>query len=117
MANDIAVSTGRVFETWITASASYDVNENVSLFVEGKNLGVPGFDLETKAYLGLADSKVSAYDVANSYVYLGASADVTRAIGTGAKVGLGVNWAYNTDGQAATSGSVAWLKAYANFKF
>ena len=84
---------------------------------EGKNLGVPGFDLETKAYLGLADSKVSAYDVANSYIYLGASADVTRAIGTGAKVGLGVNWAYNTDGQAATSGSVAWLKAYANFKF
>jgi hypothetical protein len=85
--------------------------------VEGKNLGVPGFDLETKAYLGLADSKVSTYDAANSYVYLGASADVTRAIGTGAKVGLGVNWAYNTDGQAATSGSVVWLKAYANFKF
>ncbi len=84
---------------------------------EGKTLGVPGFDLETKAYLGLADSKVSTYDVANSYVYLGASADVTRAIGTGAKVGLGVNWAYNTDGQTATSGSVAWLKAYANFKF
>jgi len=87
---------------------------------EGKNLGVPGFDLETKAYLGLADSKNTVSDggdVANSYVYLGASADVTRAIGTGAKVGLGVNWAYNTDGQAATSGSVAWLKAYANFKF
>jgi len=84
---------------------------------EGKNLGVPGFDLETKAYLGLADSKVTNYDVANSYVYLGASADVTRAIGTGAKVGLGVNWAYNTDGQAATSGSNVWLKAYANFKF
>ncbi len=84
---------------------------------EGKTLGVPGFDLETKAYLGLADSKASTYDVANSYVYLGASADVTRAIGTGAKVGLGVNWAYNTDGQAATSGSVVWLKAYANFKF
>jgi len=84
---------------------------------EGKTLGVPGFDLETKAYLGLADSKVSTYDVANSYVYLGASADVTRAIGTGAKVGLGVNWAYNTDGQTKTSGSVAWLKAYANFKF
>lgn len=85
--------------------------------IEGKNLGVPGFDLETKAYLGLADSKVSTYDVANSYVYLGASADVTRTIGTGAKVGLGVNWAYNTDGQAATSGSAVWLKAYANFKF
>ncbi|MEY4402624.1 MAG: hypothetical protein RIR91_659 [Verrucomicrobiota bacterium] len=84
---------------------------------EGKNLGVPGFDLETKAYLGLADAKASSYDVANSYLYLGASADVTRAIGTGAKVGLGVNWAYNTDGQAATAGSSFWLKAYANFKF
>jgi hypothetical protein len=84
---------------------------------EGKNLGIPGFDLETKAYLGLADSKASSHDVANSYIYLGASADVTRAIGTGAKVGLGVNWAYNTDGQTATAGKTVWLKAYANFKF
>lgn len=84
---------------------------------EGKNLGIPGFDLETKAYVGLADSKASSHDVANSYIYLGASADVTRAIGTGAKVGLGVNWAYNTDGQAQTSGKTVWLKAYANFKF
>ena len=84
---------------------------------EGKNLGVPGFDLETKAYLGLADAKATTHDVANSYLYLGASADVTRAIGTGAKVGLGVNWAYNTDGLAQTSGSSLWLKAYANFKF
>ncbi|PHX58713.1 MAG: hypothetical protein CK522_02745 [Opitutia bacterium] len=84
---------------------------------EGKNLGIPGFDLETKAYLGLADSKASSHDVANSYIYLGASADVTRAIGTGAKVGLGVNWAYNTDGQAQTAGKTVWLKAYANFKF
>ena len=84
---------------------------------EGKNLGIPGFDLETKAYVGLADSKASSHDVANSYIYLGASADVTRAIGTGAKVGLGLNWAYNTDGQNATAGKTVWLKAYANFKF
>ena len=84
---------------------------------EGKNLGIPGFDLETKAYLGLADAKASSHDVANSYIYLGASADVTRAIGTGAKVGLGVNWAYNTDGQTETAGKTVWLKAYANFKF
>lgn len=87
---------------------------------EGKNLGIPGFDLETKAYVGLADSKntvSSGGDVANSYIYVGASADVTRAIGTGAKVGLGLNWAYNTDGQTATAGKTVWLKAYANFKF
>ena len=84
---------------------------------EGKNLGVPGFDLETKVYLGLADAKATSYDVANSYLYLGASADVTRTIGTGAKVGLGLNYAYNTDGQAKTAGSSLWLKAYANFKF
>lgn len=84
---------------------------------EGKDLGVPGFDLETKAYLGLVDAKATSYDVKNSYVYLGASADVTRRIGTGAKVGLGLSWAYNTDGQVKTSGSSAWLRAYANFKF
>jgi len=84
---------------------------------EGKSLGIPGFDLETKAYVGLADSKASSHDIANSYIYVGASADVTRAIGTGAKVGLGVNWAYNTDGQTATAGKTVWLKAYANFKF
>lgn len=84
---------------------------------EGKNLGVPGFDLETKAFVGLTDSNASSYDVANSYIYVGAYADVTRAIGTGAKVGLGVNWVYNTDGQAATAGKTVWLKAYASFKF
>jgi len=84
---------------------------------EGKNLGIPGFDLETKAYVGLADASKSSYDVANSYIYVGASADVTRAIGTGAKVGLGLNWTYNTDGQPKTDGKTIWLKAYANFKF
>lgn len=84
---------------------------------EGKNLGIPGFDLETKAYVGLVDAGNSSYDVANSYIYVGASADVTRAIGTGAKVGLGLNWTYNTDGQAKTDGKTVWLKAYANFKF
>jgi hypothetical protein len=111
-----------------TAYLYYDTDLKQTNFVvsankdfEGKDLGVPGFDLETKAYLGLVDSKAAtvnsvAFDK-NSYVYLGASADVTRRIGTGAKVGLGLNWAYNTDGQIKTSGSSVWLKAYANFKF
>jgi len=107
-----------------TAHLYYDTDLKQTNFVvsankdfEGKELGVPGFDLETKAYLGLVDAKNSKHDDANSYVYLGASADVTRRIGTGAKVGLGVNWAYNTDSQPLTSGSSVWLKAYANFKF
>ena len=38
--------------TWITASASYDVNENVSLFVEGKNLG----DEVMRSNLGRSDA-------------------------------------------------------------
>ncbi len=85
---------------------------------EGKDLGVPGFELETRAYLGLVDSKASRTDVANSYVYFGASADLVRQIGAGAKVGLGLSYAYNTDGQVVeTAGSAVWLKAYANFKF
>lgn len=86
-------------------------------FFEGKDFGIPGFELETRAYLGLVDAKASTTDVANSYVYFGASVDIVRQIGAGAKVGLGVNWAYNTDGQVQTAGSTAWLKAYANFKF
>lgn len=90
-------------------------------FFEGKDLGVPGFELETRAYLGLVDSKAATVDsvvfAKNSYIYLGASADVVRRIGAGAKVGLGLNWAYNTDGQTQTKGAAVWLKAYANFKF
>jgi len=107
-----------------TAYLYYDTDLKQTNFVvsgskdfEGKDLGLPGFELETKAYFGLVDAKASSVDVKNSYVYLGASADVTRRIGTGAKVGLGVSWAYNTDGQVQTSGSSAWLRAYANFKF
>ncbi len=116
----------KLSKAFLTPSAYlyYDTDLKQTNFVvsaqkdfEGKDLGVPGFDLETKAYLGLVDAKASDFDAKNSYAYLGASADVTRRIGTGAKVGLGVNWAYNTDGQAQTSGSSAWLKAYANFKF
>ncbi len=116
----------KLSKAFLTPSAYlyYDTDLKQTNFVvsaqkdfEGKDLGVPGFDLETKAYLGLVDAKATSYDVKNAYVYLGASADVTRRIGTGAKVGLGLNWAYNTDGQVKTSGSSVWLKAYANFKF
>jgi len=38
--------------TWVTASASYDLNENVTLFVEGKNLG----DEVMRSNLGRSDA-------------------------------------------------------------
>jgi len=37
--------------TWITASASWDVTKNVTLFIEGKNLG----DAVTRSNLGRSD--------------------------------------------------------------
>jgi hypothetical protein len=83
----------------------------------GGEIGLPGYDISTKIYAGSVDSSTSSYDNANSYVYAGASVDVTRTIGAGAVIGLGGHYAYNTDGQAKTSGGTTWYKAYANFRF
>ena len=55
--------------------------------------------------------------VKNAYTYIGASVDVTRAVGQGAVVGAGLNYAYNTDGQTAVQCPAAFLKVFANFKF
>jgi len=87
---------------------------------KGAELGLPGFDVVIKANLGLSDAKDAngtGGNAKNAYTYLGASVDVTRAIGQGAVVGAGLNYAYNTDGQTAVKGSAAFLKVFANFKF
>ncbi len=92
---------------------------------KGAELGIPGFDIVVKANLGLSDASdangdldvVPGTKVKNSYSYLGASVDVTRAVGQGAVVGAGLNYAYNTDGQTAVQNSAAFLKVFANFKF
>lgn len=87
---------------------------------KGAELGLPGFDVVVKANLGLSDAKDANGDgakVKNAYTYLGASVDVTRAVGQGAVVGAGLNYAYNTDGQAAVKSSATFLKVFANFKF
>jgi uncharacterized membrane protein YuzA (DUF378 family) len=83
----------------------------------GSSVGLSGFDIVTKVYGGYSNASASAYDVKNAYEYLGASADLTRAVGQGAVLGAGVNWAYNTDGRALTAGSSAWVRVFANFKF
>ena len=87
---------------------------------KGAELGLPGFDVVIKANLGLSDAKDAngtGGNAKNAYTYLGASVDVTRAVGQGAVVGAGLNYAYNTDGQTAVKGSAAFLKVFANFKF
>jgi len=87
---------------------------------KGAELGIPGFDVVVKANLGLSDASDAngnGGNAKNAYTYLGASVDVTRAVGQGAVVGAGLNYAYNTDGQAAVKGSAAFLKVFANFKF
>lgn len=87
---------------------------------KGAELGLPGFDVVVKANLGLSDAKDAngnGGNAKNAYTYIGASVDVTRAVGQGAVVGAGLNYAYNTDGQAAVKSSATFLKVFANFKF
>ena len=87
---------------------------------KGAELGLPGFDVVVKANLGLSDANDangSGAKVQNAYTYIGASVDVTRAVGQGAVVGAGLNYAYNTDGQAGVKSSASFLKVFANFKF
>lgn len=101
----------------------FTVDLAASKSFKGAELGLPGFDVVIKANLGLSDANDANGDldagakVKNAYTYIGASVDVTRAVGQGAVVGAGLNYAYNTDGQAAVKGSAAFLKVFANFKF
>jgi hypothetical protein len=83
----------------------------------GSMIGLSGFDIVTKVYGGLSDASASIYAARNSYGYLGASLDLTRQVGRGAELGVGANWAYNTDSQVKTSGSTVWTRVFANFRF
>lgn len=83
----------------------------------GSNIGLSGFDIVTKVYGGLSDASGSVYATKNAYGYLGASLDLTRQVGRGAELGVGANWAYNTDSQVKTAGSSVWARVFANFRF
>jgi hypothetical protein len=83
----------------------------------GSSIGLSGFDIVTKVYGGLSDASASTLAAKNSYGYLGASLDLTRQVGRGAELGVGANWAYNTDSQVKTSGSSVWTRVFANFRF
>lgn len=83
----------------------------------GSNIGLAGVDIVTKVYGGLSDASASVYATRNDYAYLGASLDLTRQVGRGAELGVGANWAYNTDSQAKTAGSAVWARVFANFRF
>jgi hypothetical protein len=83
----------------------------------GSSIGLSGLDIVTKVYGGLSDASASVYESRNSYGYLGASLDLTRQVGRGAELGVGANWAYNTDSQAKTAGSAVWARVFANFRF
>lgn len=83
----------------------------------GSHVGLAGFDVEAKVYGGLSDASDTAFATQNSYAYLGASLDLTRQVGRGAELGVGVNWAYNTDSQVKTAGGATWARVFANFRF
>lgn len=83
----------------------------------GSNIGLAGVDIVTKVYAGLSDASTSVYATRNDYGYLGASLDLTRQVGRGAELGVGANWAYNTDSQAKTAGGSLWARVFANFRF
>jgi hypothetical protein len=83
----------------------------------GANVGLAGFDIVSKVYAGYTHAGASSYDVKNAYEYVGASVDLVRAVGQGAVLGAGVNYAYNSDGRVQTGSSATWLRVFANFKF
>jgi hypothetical protein len=83
----------------------------------GSSVGLSGFDVVTKVYGGISDASTTGFAARNSYGYLGASLDLTRQVGRGAELGVGANWAYNTDSQVKTAGSSVWARVFANFRF
>jgi hypothetical protein len=85
--------------------------------IPGSTIGLSGFDVVTKVYGGLSEASASVYATKNSYGYVGASLDLTRQVGRGAELGVGANWAYNTDSQVKTAGSSVWARVFANFRF
>lgn len=125
---DDEVYLGVVFQAPLRPSAyvyySIDQQQVVAELALGKvisglGMGVTGYDFEIKAYAGLADARKvdDLAGVHNSYNYAGASLDLTRTIGLGSRVGVGVNYVYNHDHQEATKGADTWLRVFAGFRF
>ena len=83
----------------------------------GSNIGLSGCDIVSKFYGGITDASSTSFAARNSYGYLGASLDLTRQVGRGGELGVGANWAYNTDSQVKTAGSAVWARVFATFRF
>ncbi len=99
----------------------YTLDLAIKHTIKGASVGVPGVDFVLKANAGLTNADAvlltSSTTGKDSYLYIGGSADVVRAVGQGAEIGAGVNYAYNTDGLAQTHGSTWFAKVFVNFKF
>ena len=95
----------------------FTVEASGSKTFAGSSIGLPGFDLVAKVHGGVSDASVSVYAARKSYVYMGASLDLTRQIGRGAEFGVGANWVCNNDSQANAGSSAVWARVFANFRF
>lgn len=77
----------------------------------GQLIGANGFEISLAAYAGYLDSRryngnqraAGIERWYNAYAYAGGTADIAYNINPGAKVGVGVRYAYNNDGKGEDS--------------
>lgn len=109
--------TPSVYAYYSSELAQFTTEIAGSKTVAGSLVGLAGFDVVIKLYGGLTAARASVHAGPNSYSYLGASFDLTRQVARGSEIGIGLNFADNSDGQAQTSGSTVWTRVFANLRF
>ena len=92
----------------------------------GDEFGAAGFEVIVSAFAGYVQAeRANGYDVtpwANDYGYVGGSVDLAYAVSNTAKVGAGVRYAWNSDGNedvmnAANTDENFWYGIWAEFKY
>jgi len=91
-----------------------------SLYHYFKEVGPFKLDVTLRGFAGnlfANDALDDGSGAQNAYAYAGAGLDLSKPVGQGSVIGVGVNYAVNNDNLAATRNSQVWTGVFAKFRF
>lgn len=91
-----------------------------SLYHDFKEVGPFKLDVTLRGFAGnlfANDALDDGSGAQNAYAYAGAGLDLSKSVGQGSVIGVGVNYAVNNDNLAATRNSQVWTGVFAKFRF
>lgn len=127
---EIATVSGYIHYNFDLQQTTYEAAARRAF--KGEDIGAAGFELIVAGFYGYVQANqengdqregtTAAYK--NDYGYIGASADIAYAVSNTAKVGTGVRYAYNNDGNedslgrnSANTDENFWYGIWAEFKY